>query len=514
MELPERTEAGSGCVELTAPTEDCLAGVDAAARELYHQLNFIADIDSSAQAVAETLRAVQSDDLDDTFAKVASQLLQVADDVAAGCEESISTCQVVDEALVRSVSALTKINEAVEELDSAGKRIQGIVSAIATFTRQTEMLSVNAQIEAARAGEAGLGFAVVAGEVGELADRIRQESDEIEVAVGAMQSRCNEVATLVRTEVQQNGDLLPAVERMREVNEALGQSGMQLPESVARLDQFLDPLCQAREAAGHNGMILVSTDNVARNLRSIHGALRDIAPAARGGSARGIESFIDLFTDILVEGREVCVENILDDVLDKGYSASDLLDAVGKAVQAANMRQKQKHVSVGEYYLNFLAVESAIAHLEPLMETATTTGMTVVLGNAKGDYHSLGRSMVGAFLRASGIEVVDVGLGAEVSQFVNAVKQSGALVIGVSSLLVESAKQITKIREALDREGLQRVKIVAGGACFVIDREFYREVRADFVATMASDMVILVHQIYQYEPMRANEITVAERRAA
>ena len=489
----------------STPADGASSSLTAAGRELYHQLNFIADIAASSRAVGDLLRAVQSDALDDAFAGVASQLLTTAQDVAEGCSESHDTCEVVESHLKTSVAALQHINGAVESLTEASHRIDGIVEAIVSFARQTEMLSINAQIEAARAGEAGKGFAVVAAEVNGLADRIGAESAQIRSAVDAMQAQCGDVRTLVQREVELNDELLHAVERMRTVNDALSASGSHLPESVGQLDQFLEPLSEARDAAEHNAMIQVAASNVSRNLQSIHGALRRVVPAA--STRMNSESFVDAFARVLIEGRETPVEPMLDQLLASGVAPAEALDAVGKAVQAANMVQKREHTSVGDYYLNFLAVEAAINHLQPQMPTMPSTGMSVVIGNARGDYHSLGREMVGTFLRASGIEVIDVGLGAEPRAFVDAVRSSGARVVGVSSLLVESAKQIRVIRRDLNAAGFSSTKIVAGGACFVVDRELYHEVEADYAATAASDMVNLVHEIYGHRPL--NEIVSA-----
>jgi hypothetical protein len=56
-----------------------------------------------------------------------------------------------------------------------GEKLQGIEQ----VARSTKMLALNALIESARVGEAGAGFAVVAREVGEVADRARSLSEEL-----------------------------------------------------------------------------------------------------------------------------------------------------------------------------------------------------------------------------------------------------------------------------------------------------------------------------------------------
>lgn len=63
-------------------------------------------------------------------------------------------------------------------------RVQSSLSDINSVTRVSKMLAVNAQIEAARAGEHGRGFAIVAEEVGRIADRISQITSKLDAELG------------------------------------------------------------------------------------------------------------------------------------------------------------------------------------------------------------------------------------------------------------------------------------------------------------------------------------------
>ncbi len=487
---------------LSISAGDESAFLDHLARELYHQLNFIFDIQASSKAVTACLKPIESGDLDDTFALVNGELLRLASEVSQGCVTSRDECTKTKEILDVSRVSFENIQKTLSDLVEASERIQRVADVIETFARQTRMVSMNAQVEAARAGEHGRGFAVVATEVGRLADSIRSESDQIQGAVESIAERTRGARDLVDHELDNNVEQAAAVNRMVNVANHLSEHGSQLPGIVAKLDQFLDPLEKAREAGGHNGMIQVAAGNVNRNLASLHKAIRKYAPSEVGVGVCSIEGYVDRLAQAMVEGDDSCVEGLTTRMLDSGHEPTACLDAVGIAVHSANVQQKHRQTSVGEHYFNFLLVEQVLEEIESRIGDPDVTGMKMVIGNARGDYHSLGRQMVGLFLRASGIEVIDVGLGASAESFVQAAVESGARVIGVSSLLVESAKEIKRIRTMLDERGLKSTKIIAGGACFVVDREFHAEVGADYVATAASDAVSIVQEVYGYQPMR------------
>ena len=465
------------------------------ARELYHQLNYIHDVIASSKAVGDLLHTLESDGLDDTFAEVDGELLATAKEIAGTSSRTLEACRGLVASLDESIRAFEQIDSKLRTLIEANKAIGDVAETIDDFAKQTTLLALNARIEAARAGKAGMGFAVVADQVASLAKHIEKQSTTIRESIGEVGRNVDDVASLTAEEKERLDGHHEAVAGVVEMTEGLGAHASKLPEMVERLDCFLEPLNDARRAATVNRMIGVTTGNLLRNVSRIHEQIRE--PERGADNAGGLTGFTERMTGALVNGANIPVESMLNNLLRDGAKPEHCLTAIGRAVEAANMQQKRRHVSVGDYYLNFLLVERAMKTVEASINGGLSLSMPVVIGNARGDYHSLGREMVGLFLKASGIEVIDVGLGAEASAFVEAVVRSGARVIGVSSLLIESGKQITTIRRLLDERGMNDVKIVAGGACFVIDPDFGTEVGADYTATAASDMVSIVRGVYQ-----------------
>lgn len=82
-------------------------------------------------------------------------------------------------------SQMTRTIKQVKDYSQSITSLVGLVSGIAN---QTKLLALNASIEAARAGEAGKGFSVVAKEVGFLAEKSSNVTEEISQAIINMES--------------------------------------------------------------------------------------------------------------------------------------------------------------------------------------------------------------------------------------------------------------------------------------------------------------------------------------
>jgi corrinoid protein of di/trimethylamine methyltransferase len=166
------------------------------------------------------------------------------------------------------------------------------------------------------------------------------------------------------------------------------------------------------------------------------------------------------------------------------------------------MRIVGEKFSCGEYFLPHLIVaangmKQAMELLEPELRAqhqSVRSPGTVVIGTVQGDIHEIGKSLVATMLSASGFRVHDLGVDVPVERFVEAVRQTGANLVGLSSLLTTTMVMQKKVIEALTAGGVRpQVKVMVGGA--PVSRKWAEEIGADGYAEDAVDAVALATKL-------------------
>lgn len=134
-----------------------------------------AQIASGGQSLsqASTEQASIMEELTSTITNIAKQVRSNAENTSHVGQVSLQSQQ----KLRSSNTEMTRMVEAMEEINEATQNIRRIIKTIDDIAFQTNILALNAAVEAARAGDAGRGFAVVADEVRNLASKSAQAAD-------------------------------------------------------------------------------------------------------------------------------------------------------------------------------------------------------------------------------------------------------------------------------------------------------------------------------------------------
>jgi methanogenic corrinoid protein MtbC1 len=122
----------------------------------------------------------------------------------------------------------------------------------------------------------------------------------------------------------------------------------------------------------------------------------------------------------------------------------------------------------------------------------------VVLGNAEGDFHALGRRMVATMLRSDGWTVCDLGNDVTASEYLDKAMEIGARVIGVSAMTLSTARNIREVRRELDARGWTgRIQLAVGGAVFLVMPGLVEEVGGDGSASSMFDAPRLFERLWE-----------------
>jgi corrinoid protein of di/trimethylamine methyltransferase len=209
------------------------------------------------------------------------------------------------------------------------------------------------------------------------------------------------------------------------------------------------------------------------------------------------QEMLKKLAQVVIDGEPEEAAELAQEALDQGL---DPLDCINKGLSPGIDRVGELFAS-GEYFLPDLiiggdAMKAALSVLEPALTGDQSREILgrVVLGTVEGDLHEIGKTLVGTMLTANGFQVTDIGVDKSAAEFVAAVKESGATMVGASALLTTTMLHQQEIIDALKEAGLRdRVKVIVGGA--PITESWADKIGADGYAEDAISAVVLAKQL-------------------
>ena len=185
-------------------------------------------------------------------------------------------------------------------------------------------------------------------------------------------------------------------------------------------------------------------------------------------------------SELVQKGKAKDVQVLVANALEEGISAKEILnDALIAGMMIVGEKFKAGEVYVPEVLISARAMNQGVNILKPYLtkEGVESVGKAVIC-TVKGDLHDIGKNLVKMMLEGVGIECIDLGVDASEEKVVEAVKESGAQIVCLSSLLTTTMDYQKDIIDALKDAGLRdKVKVMVGGA--PLDAKFAEGIGAD-----------------------------------
>ncbi|MFS8776227.1 methyl-accepting chemotaxis protein [Synechococcus sp. W65.1] len=258
---------------------------DAALQSEDFARNLSADALRQAEEISNSLNSIQ--EMTDSIQEVAGNAREAANVAAQATEAAARGGEAVD----RTVASILEIREVaaeatrkVKRLAESSQEISKIVALISQIASRTNLLALNASIEAARAGEAGRGFAIVADEVRQLADRAAKASKEIEQIVLQIQSETSNVMTAMEEGTQVVIEGTRRAEQAKNSLDEIIEVSHQIDRLVRAISQATVQQTETSRAVAHLMQSVALTANetseeaqkVAASLQQLVGIAREL----------------------------------------------------------------------------------------------------------------------------------------------------------------------------------------------------------------------------------------------
>ncbi len=172
-------------------------------------------------------------------------------------------------------------------------------------------------------------------------------------------------------------------------------------------------------------------------------------------------------TELIIELEVDDIADAVKEALDESKDPFDILNALTKGMDEVGRRYEEKEYYLTELVLAGETMKEAFNILRPALAATDRSEdkVKIILATVKGDNHDIGKNILSSLLLSSGFELYDLGMDVDENTIVEKVKETGAQIVALSTLLTMTVEQIKVTHEALQAAGLRdKVKLIVGGA--------------------------------------------------
>ena len=184
--------------------------------------------------------------------------------------------------------------------------------------------------------------------------------------------------------------------------------------------------------------------------------------------------------DLVTRGKAKLVPAAVQETLDEGVAATEILDTMIAAMDVVGEKFKNNEIFVPEMLISAKAMKKGVEVLKPHLASGEVGSMgKMIMGTVAGDLHDIGKNLVIMMIESAGFEVIDLGVDVPLEKFISTYEENpDTKIIGCSALLTTTMPALADTVAAINAAPWRsKVKVMVGGA--PITQEFADRIGAD-----------------------------------
>ncbi|GEP65990.1 corrinoid methyltransferase [Clostridium beijerinckii] len=200
----------------------------------------------------------------------------------------------------------------------------------------------------------------------------------------------------------------------------------------------------------------------------------------------------EAFEKALINYDKLEVNKILQHFLAEKNGIDFIDEYIVKSLTSIGEKWERGEVALSQIYMSSRLCEEIASSILEEKNFIIKNAKPIAIVTLE-DYHTLGKKIVSAVVRSSGFDLIDYGSISRLEEIIKKVTEDRIKILMISVLMYPSALKIKKISQMLHEKD-PSIKILVGGAPFLMDSTLWEEVGADKMGKSAADNIPIIEQ--------------------